>query len=363
MAGDDSVRRIVCRISKIHTIGVLKARSNHNLRTPGHDQLAHVDQARTESNEILIGTGDAMLDVKHAINERLVGNIRKNGVIAVEMVMTARSDWFGADPARADAFKRQVLEATKARYGQNLVTAVWHVDEEAPHLHLYIVPMDERGKLNCRAQFSTMGALKQLQDWAGLVGKPLGLERGRPKVEFIVDDEPAPQNQSPAEYRAQIKRDAEAVAAARIAAERDADEARRLLADAQEQAAAIREAQAEVLAERRQLDEDKATFAETLRSHTRAMGLAFRSWLANFIGRGHMQADGGPLLTFKPACPASKREELQSEPANAYARLVVAHMPDREAFAALEAKSEEASDWIQSLERDVTIGDLPAPKP
>jgi hypothetical protein len=279
------------------------------------------------------------------------------------MVVTARSDWFAADPARAEAFKRRVLDEAKARYGANLVTAVWHVDEESPHLHLYIVPMDERRKLNCRAQFSTMGALKQLQDWAGLVGKPLGLERGRPKVEFIVDDEPAPQNQSPAEYRAQIKRDAEAAAVARGEAERDAAEAARLLIEAQEQAAAIREAQAEIIAERRQLNEDKASFAETLRSHTRAMGLAFRSWLANFIGRGRVQQDGGPELIFKPCCPADKRLALQAEPAQAYARLVVAHMPDREAFAALEAKSEEASDWIQSLERDVTIGDLPAPSP
>nr|WP_176450444.1 plasmid recombination protein [Paramagnetospirillum magneticum] len=345
-------------------MGVLKARSNHNLRTPGHDQLAHVDQAKSAQNEILIGTGDAMLDVQSALKSRLVGNIRKNGVIAVEMVMTARADWFAADPARAAAFKQRVLDEANARYGANLVTAVWHMDEEAPHLHLYIVPMDQRGKLNCRAQFSTMASLKQLQDWAGVVGNPLGLERGRPKVEFIVDGDEPPENQSPAEYRAQTKRDAEAAAAARIAAERDAAEAARLLIEAQEQAAAIRAAQAEIMAERRQLNEDKASFAETLRSHTRAMGLAFRSWLANFVGRGQMQADGGPLLTFKAACPASKREELQSEPANAYARLVVAHMPDRDALAVLETKSAEAKEWIQSLEREVTIGDdPPAPKP
>lgn len=54
-----------------------------------------------------------------------------------------------------------------------------HRDETTPHMYAYVVPIDERGKLNCRAFYGEKEALSKMQtDFADKVGKQHGLERG-----------------------------------------------------------------------------------------------------------------------------------------------------------------------------------------
>ena len=51
--------------------------------------------------------------------------------------------------------------------------------EATPHIHAYLVPLDERGKLNCRALFGgTRKRLSELQDSFAAAVAPLGIERG-----------------------------------------------------------------------------------------------------------------------------------------------------------------------------------------
>lgn len=47
-----------------------------------------------------------------------------------------------------------------------------------PHIHAYLVPLDEKGKLNCRALFGGREKLSKFQDSYALAMAPLGLERG-----------------------------------------------------------------------------------------------------------------------------------------------------------------------------------------
>jgi hypothetical protein len=53
-----------------------------------------------------------------------------------------------------------------------------HLDEATPHIHAYLVPLDEKGKLNCRALFGSREKLSKFQDSYALAMAPLGLERG-----------------------------------------------------------------------------------------------------------------------------------------------------------------------------------------
>jgi hypothetical protein len=53
-----------------------------------------------------------------------------------------------------------------------------HLDEATPHIHAYLVPLDEKGKLNCRALFGGREKLSKFQDSYALAMAPLGLERG-----------------------------------------------------------------------------------------------------------------------------------------------------------------------------------------
>jgi hypothetical protein len=62
---------------------------------------------------------------------------------------------------------------------ENVVYAGIHRDEITPHMYAYVVPIDNKGKLNCRAFLGGAQALRQMQtEFAQQVGQQHGLERG-----------------------------------------------------------------------------------------------------------------------------------------------------------------------------------------
>ncbi|MEM6611231.1 MAG: MobV family relaxase [Cyanobacteria bacterium P01_C01_bin.72] len=113
--------------------------------------------------------------------------IRKNGVLCVEMLLTASPEYFRPDdPSRAGYYEPEKLADFRAsvhnwldsEYGDRIVRAELHLDESTPHIHAYFVPLDERGKLNCRGIFGGRQKLSQFQDSFANAMSPLGLERG-----------------------------------------------------------------------------------------------------------------------------------------------------------------------------------------
>jgi 5S rRNA maturation endonuclease (ribonuclease M5) len=113
--------------------------------------------------------------------------IRKNGVLCVEMLLTASPEYFRPDdpslagfyePERLADFQQAVHSWLDKEYGDRIVRAELHLDESTPHVHAYLVPLDERGKLNCRGLFGGREKLSQFQDSYANALSPLGLERG-----------------------------------------------------------------------------------------------------------------------------------------------------------------------------------------
>lgn len=172
----------VFRMAKLKTMGVVGGCGAHNLRqreTPNADP--------TRDNQILIGNAsDHLPDVVQA----KIGNqkVRKNAVLAVEMIMTASPEYFRPDhPEKAGTWDESRLRPWVAanmawlndRYGDRVVSAVLHLDEATPHIHAVMVPLDEKGKLNARGLFGgSRHTLSQLQtDYAKAV-EDLSIERG-----------------------------------------------------------------------------------------------------------------------------------------------------------------------------------------
>lgn len=115
------------------------------------------------------------------INQRLPEKVRKNGVLAIEYLMTASPEAMqGKSREEQDRYFTDCLEWLQKRHGaENVVYAGIHRDETTPHMYAYVVPIDEKGKLNCRAFLGGAKALNEMQtDFASKVGKPNGLERG-----------------------------------------------------------------------------------------------------------------------------------------------------------------------------------------
>ena len=123
-------------------------------------------------------------DVDEALakfNARLPDKVRKNGVLAIEYLVTASpEDMKGKTREQQDDYFRDALKWVEQKHGQaNVVYAGIHRDETTPHMYAYVVPIDSKGKLNCRAFLGGAQALSQMQtEFAREVGQQHGLQRG-----------------------------------------------------------------------------------------------------------------------------------------------------------------------------------------
>lgn len=174
----------VLRIAKLKSWGAIGGAFEHNTRTR---ETPNADPERLSNNRFVVGA--LGLDLAHAVRERIGDQtIRKNAVLAVEGILSASPEYFrpgkaqeygSYDPERLEDW----VEASKTwltqKYGDRVVSAVLHLDEATPHIQFVLVPLDDSGKLNCRALFGgTRHTLSELQtDYAKAVAH-LGIQRG-----------------------------------------------------------------------------------------------------------------------------------------------------------------------------------------
>lgn len=174
----------VLRIAKLKSWGAIGGAGEHNARKR---DTPNADPERLQNNCSVVG--EPGLNLPQVVRER-IGNqtIRKNAVLAVEGILSASPEYFrpgnaqeyGAyDSERLDGW----VEASKSwltqKYGDRVVSAVLHLDEATPHIQFVLVPLDDSGKLNCRALFGgSRHTLSELQtDYAKAVAH-LGIQRG-----------------------------------------------------------------------------------------------------------------------------------------------------------------------------------------
>ncbi|QQX92817.1 plasmid recombination protein (plasmid) [Gluconobacter sphaericus] len=111
-----------------------------------------------------------------AFEKALPEKIRKNAVQCVEYLVTSSPGAFENRNANQEA-----LRWIQERHGKdNVIAAIIHRDEKNPHLSAYVVPKGpDTGRLNCRRFLGGAKALNEMQtDFARVVGRPVGLERG-----------------------------------------------------------------------------------------------------------------------------------------------------------------------------------------
>lgn len=122
--------------------------------------------------------------IVEGVRDRLSGiKIRKNGVLAYEFLLTASPEFFRWEDEishrRVTDFNKKVMTWLKETFGYtNVISAICHLDEQTPHLHVTITPIDDRGRLNACHWTGDKKKLQQLQDSFAEKLAPLGLERG-----------------------------------------------------------------------------------------------------------------------------------------------------------------------------------------
>ena len=107
---------------------------------------------------------------------------RSDSVRLVEALVTATPEFFkGKKKAEIKAYFQEALDFIREHQDpKTIISAVVHMDEKTPHMHLSFVPLTEDGRLCAKEIVGNKKKLTQWQDrfWEHMVKKYPDLERG-----------------------------------------------------------------------------------------------------------------------------------------------------------------------------------------
>ena len=168
----------ILRVQKLKDKGSIRRSLKHSFRaqdTPNADPERTPDNSHHFSHSV----DHAMDNITKQLNTQK--KIRKNAVLAVEYLVTGSPESIlGKTRSQQDDYFQDAIHWLTEKHGaENVVYAGIHRDEQTPHLYAYVVPIDEKEKLNCRAFLGGAKMLNEMQtDFAETVGIKHGLERG-----------------------------------------------------------------------------------------------------------------------------------------------------------------------------------------
>lgn len=185
----------ILRAEKLKTIQNVAASLDHHLRTR---DTPNADLDRIENNYYHPNKYESQTDNKHIENNdpakreamkrkalvnfksKLPDKVRKNAVLAVELLMTLSPEAAQQPNFNANEFCDCASNWAHQKFGnENVYFIAYHLDEKTPHVSIQLVPKDDKGKLNCRYYLGGRKKLRELQDsFAEEMGKYFGLERG-----------------------------------------------------------------------------------------------------------------------------------------------------------------------------------------
>ena len=174
----------IIRTKKHKSIGSLRKREAHTFRLR---ETPNADPEKTHRNKLLCGQENYADGLDLALqNYQAAGNkIRKDGVLAVEYLLTASPEFFDSGPkhertSRLKTWCDAQVEYLKSVHGEkNILCAYLHLDEKTPHIEAYIVPIDPKGKLNCKHFLGSPAKLSAIQTSYAQHNAKFGLKRGQ----------------------------------------------------------------------------------------------------------------------------------------------------------------------------------------
>ena len=176
----------ILRFAK-HKGGASKALSAHHERTKEfYASNPDIDKSRTVQNYHLIAPRWSYeQEIRHRI--RMAGcRVRKDSVKFVDTLVTVSPEFAKAHEAEMPEYFKRAFNFLKERVGEeNIISAVVHMDERTPHLHLCFVPLTKDKRLSAKEILGNKKAMIRWQDdfYACMAERWPELERGTPAVE------------------------------------------------------------------------------------------------------------------------------------------------------------------------------------
>lgn len=167
--------------------GAAKAIAAHNERTKeAYASNPDIDKSCTVQNYHLIAPRWSYgQEIRHRI--RMAGcRVRRDSVKFVETLITTSPEFAKAHESEMPEYFNRAFDFLKERVGEeNIFSAVVHMDEKTPHMHLCFVPLTKDKRLSAKEILGNKKAMIQWQDdfYACMAERWPELERGTPAVE------------------------------------------------------------------------------------------------------------------------------------------------------------------------------------
>ena len=182
ITGGEIISYLVCHMEKYHKTDIAHV-ENENERDDTYQAVnPQIDFTRTRNNYNII---KHQRSYTQFINDKIEAldlptKVRKDAVLMCSFVVGSDREFF----SRLSSGEQQqfFVDCTRfftERYGEdNIISAVVHMDETTPHLHLNLIPI-ANGRL-CAKQLFDRKELQNLQtDFHSAVGKKWSLHRGK----------------------------------------------------------------------------------------------------------------------------------------------------------------------------------------
>ena len=156
----------ILRIEKRKLGSVTHINNHHERLKEKYKSNEDIDPERTHLNYHLVEPEGKYREKALERIKEVGAKRRKDSVVMQDVLITASPDWIDAKSYDEQVeYFDHAFDFISDRYGrENILSAVVHMDEAHPHMHLVFVPITPEGKLSSKTLMGGPKGLEKLQD-------------------------------------------------------------------------------------------------------------------------------------------------------------------------------------------------------
>ena len=175
----------IMRIEKCKMGAVSRIEKHHERKKDVYKSNPDIDVSRSDLNFHIKDPPDSYRKLIRKRIEEVGCRTRKDSVVMQDSICTASPEFFkGKTSRQKEDFFRMAYKFYVKTFGEeNILSAVVHLDERTPHMHVCFVPITKDGKLSSKTVIGGPAGLVKLQDdfYSHMLYKFPELQRGIPK--------------------------------------------------------------------------------------------------------------------------------------------------------------------------------------
>lgn len=175
----------IMRLSKCKIGAVSRIEKHHERKKDVYKSNPDIDTSRSDLNFHIKEPPESYRKLIRKRIEEVGCRTRKDSVVMQDSICTASPEFFEGKTSREteDFFRMAYRFYVKTFGAENILSAVVHLDERTPHMHVCFVPITKDGKLSSKTVIGGPAGLVKLQDnfYSHMLYNFPELKRGIPK--------------------------------------------------------------------------------------------------------------------------------------------------------------------------------------